>query len=115
VQLRVDLVRVVDGGVVERILGAGVDPDGRPVARRVSDQVVAGEVRGVVEGPGGRVGAAEPKGGRVSADGAEISLAPSRRAPYPPIEMPPIATRLCSGIASSSTIEPQSPSARLCQ
>jgi hypothetical protein len=56
VELRVDLVRVVDGRVVERILRADVDPDRRGVVRRVIDDVVAGVVLGVVECAGRAVG-----------------------------------------------------------
>jgi hypothetical protein len=46
-----DLVRVVDGGVVERVLRADVDPDRRGVMRRVVDDVVARVVGRVVERP----------------------------------------------------------------
>jgi hypothetical protein len=61
VQLRVDLVGVVDGRVVERIVLADVDPGRRGVVRRVVDDVVAGVVLGVVECAGCAVGSAEPE------------------------------------------------------
>ena len=48
VQLRVNLVRIVDCGVAERILRSDVDPEGRSVMRRMVDETqvsVNGEVR----------------------------------------------------------------------
>src|ERR1043166_4776648 len=52
VQLRVNLVRVVDGRVVERIAGADVDPDRRRVVRRVVDDVVPRVILRIVERAG---------------------------------------------------------------
>jgi hypothetical protein len=73
-ELCMDLARVVDGCVVERIGGSDIDPDRRGVAWRVVDDVVPCLVRRVVERTRSAVGSAEPECRRVAADSAEVPL-----------------------------------------